>query len=185
MKNHLLAVIPALFISITAFASPLTVVGDPGGESTAPYFEGINNQGADTQALNLPPVTTWSASDALQAVFPVVTPELSPGSVADRPLNAPGMQPLFIVGDDAESLAWLKENHAKLVALNATGLVVNVNNQQDFTALSQKTEGLTLLPVSGSDLSRRLKLSHYPVLITSTGLTQQVPSENSVTSLFE
>lgn len=178
MKKHILVVIPVLFISITAFASSLTVVGDLGGESTAPYFEGINNQGAGTQALNLPPVTTWSASDALQALFPVVTPELSPGSVADRPLNAPGMQPLFIVGDDAESLAWLKENHAKLVALNATGLVVNVNSQQDFTALSQKAEGLTMLPVSGSDLARRLKLSYYPVLITSTGLTQQVNHEN-------
>ncbi|RII45717.1 DUF2859 domain-containing protein, partial [Salmonella enterica] len=32
--------------------------------------------------------------------------------------------------------------------------------------------GVTLLPASASEIARRLQLSHYPVLITSTGLAQ-------------
>ncbi|MEY8504203.1 DUF2859 domain-containing protein, partial [Proteus faecis] len=34
--------------------------------------------------------------------------------------------------------------------------------------------GGLLSPASGTDLAHRLQLSHYPVLITETGLTQQV-----------
>ncbi|MGP0838181.1 DUF2859 domain-containing protein, partial [Serratia sp. CY85251] len=34
--------------------------------------------------------------------------------------------------------------------------------------------GIPMAPASGSELARRLQLSHYPVLITDTGLTQQV-----------
>ena len=33
---------------------------------------------------------------------------------------------------------------------------------------------LALAPASGSELARRLQIAHYPVLITDTGLTQQV-----------
>lgn len=34
--------------------------------------------------------------------------------------------------------------------------------------------GVSLAPASGSELARRLQIEHYPVLITDTGLTQQV-----------
>jgi len=179
MRNKIYAVLALSLLSTTALASELTIVGDLGGESTDRYFEGINNQDAGSGASTLPPATHYSADDALQATFPISTPELSAGSVADRPLNAPGMQPLFLIGDDDASRTWLKVNSAKLAALNATGMVVNVNSLQDFKALSREVAGVTLLPVSGSDLARRLKLTHYPVLLTASGVTQDNLPENS------
>lgn len=58
------------------------------------------------------------------------------------------------------------------MALNAVGLVVNVVNEEALSNLKKHAPELELLPVSGSDLARRLGLSHYPVLLTDKGLEQ-------------
>ncbi|MCC8458705.1 integrating conjugative element protein, partial [Photorhabdus aegyptia] len=107
-------------------------------------------------------------------MLPVETPELSPGPVDARPLQLPGMGALFMIGDDARSKQWLKKNLVGLRKKQAVGLLVSVRDKAQLDELRQLAEGLVLAPASGSDLARRLNLRHYPVLITDTGLTQQV-----------
>ncbi|OCJ36814.1 integrating conjugative element protein [Serratia sp. 14-2641] len=167
LLTHLSGVLVLGIISFTVQAE-LTVVADLGGQSTATYFEGINNQGNATASsapaapLSVIPLT----------VLPVSTPELTPGKVEARALTLPGMRPMFLIGDDDLSRRWLSLRRDALVQLNAVGLVVNVASEGALNDLKKHADGLELLSVSGSDLAKRLGLTHYPVLLTEKGLEQ-------------
>lgn len=159
-------------VTTTALAS-LNVIADIGGEDASPYFEGINRQEGAQSSPVVPPASA-SPTEAEAAALPVATPELTPGDVADRPLQLPGIGALFIVGDDDESRQWLQANAEQLKSRHAAGLVVNVSNLPALQALREMAPGVPMAPASGSELARRLQLSNYPVLITDTGLSQQV-----------
>lgn len=153
----------------TALAN-LNVLADVGGEDASPYFEGINARGeAPASPSGQPGVV-----DAQASMLPVSTPELTPGEVADRPLQLSGIGALFIVGDDDASRSWLQANAEGLRSLHAAGLVVNVHNLPALQSLQELAPGVPMAPASGRELARRLQLSNYPVLITDTGLSQQV-----------
>lgn len=143
--------------------SALKVIADLGGQSTEDYFSAINRQ---PEVQERAPAVTRPAGEA--GMLPVSTPELTPGPVASRPLNLPGIGALFLVGDDALSRAWLRENAARLQQLHAAGMMVNVESAEGVASLRALVPGLTMAPASGSTLARRLQLSHYPVLITDT-----------------
>ena len=128
----------------------LNVIADLGGQDAAPYFEAVNKQPG------------------------MPTPELSPGKTADRPLQLPGIGALFLIGDDALSREWLKANAGALAEQHAAGMIVNVTDMDTVRELRELAPGVSLAPASGSELARRLQIEHYPVLITDTGLTQQV-----------
>lgn len=162
-----------LSLVTTAALANLNVIADVGGEDASPYFEGINRQEGEQSSPTVPPVPA-SPADTEAAVLPVATPELTPGDVADRPLQLPGIGALFIVGDDDDSRIWLKANAEQLKSRHAAGLVVNVSNLPALQALRELAPGVPMAPASGSELARRLQLAHYPVLITDTGLSQQV-----------
>lgn len=159
-------------VTTTALAN-LNVIADIGGDDASPYFEGINRQEGTQSSPVVPPVQE-SPVEAEAAALPVATPELTPGDVADRPLQLPGIGALFIVGDDDASRIWLQAHAEQLKSLNAAGLVVNVSNLPALQALRELAPGVPMAPASGSELARRLQLSNYPVFITDTGLSQQV-----------
>ncbi|ELX2369107.1 integrating conjugative element protein [Salmonella enterica] len=146
----------------------LTVAADLGGQSTAEYFAGINNQGEEPPASQ---VLTLSTPDKA-SVLPIRTPELSPGALEARSLSMPGMRSIFLIGDDDLSRRWLALRRDRLLQLNAVGYVVNVASEAAWNDLQSQATGLGLLPVSGSDLAVRLGISHYPVLISEKGLEQ-------------
>ena len=107
-------------------------------------------------------------------MLPVVTPEMSPGPVAARALQLPGIGALFLIGDDPQSRAWLSHYAVELEHLQAVGLIVNVDHLEGVKALRSLAPMVQMVPASGGELARRLGLSHYPVLIRDTGLTQKV-----------
>ncbi|HDT3151164.1 TPA: integrating conjugative element protein [Morganella morganii subsp. morganii] len=154
-------------VTCRAAEQELIVVADLGGQSTADYFAAIN---PPPEPENEAPLLTLSTPGTLP-VFPVRTPELSPGRQAARALDLPGMPPVFIIGDDERSQRWLVSRRDRLRQNNAIGYVVNVATEAAWQELQALAGGLTLLPVSGSDLAVRLKISHYPVLISERGLT--------------
>ena len=152
----------------------LNVIADLGGQDAAPYFVAINKQPGmsmenDTTSSPPSPVLQGEA-----AMLPVLTPELRPGSVPDRPLQLPGIGALFLIGDDDLSREWLKANAGALAEQHAAGMIVNVTDMDAMRELRELAPGVSLAPASGSELARRLQIAHYPVLITDTGLTQQV-----------
>lgn len=108
----------------------------------------------------------------LNWVLPVRSARLSPGEVPRRALDLPGMAPLFLVGADAASLAWLAQHAPALKRLGAHGLAVEVADAAALQGIQAIAPGLAIWPVSGDDIAERLALEHYPVLITPTGLEQ-------------
>nr|WP_067297563.1 integrating conjugative element protein [Marinobacterium profundum] len=155
-------------------AELLIVVDDRGGTSALPYYEALNLQPLSqlpiepTLVVPQPPATTVSEADML----PVRSLKLTPGIVARRTLEAPGLQPFFLVGDDATSRAWLSRHAATLQDRGAVGLVVNVETAEGLEQLRQIVPAVRLSPVPADDLADRLGLRHYPALVTSTGIEQ-------------
>ncbi|EIW4464908.1 integrating conjugative element protein [Salmonella enterica] len=159
----------------TSSMAALNVIADLGGESTAPLFDAINNENNEftpPRSLNSTETSAYPAPADISDMLPVTTPEMSAGKVESRELNLTGMTPVFLVGDDALSREWLALRRDELKRRHATGLVVNVSDKAALAELQQLIPGVTLLPASASEIARRLQLSHYPVLITSTGLAQ-------------
>lgn len=169
----LAACLSLAWLSVTAQADALIVVEDRGGASALPYYEALNLQPRSGMAsprfeIPRPPARAFNES----AMLPVHSLRLSPGEVARRVIEAPGLPPLFLVGDDERSRTWLRQRAPHLHELNAVGLVVNVASAEALATLRELLPELSLLPVAGDDLAERLGLRHYPVLITATGIEQ-------------
>jgi integrating conjugative element protein (TIGR03765 family) len=170
MKPISLAVMACF--SAPALAAGLIVVEDRGGDSALPYYEALASS-EKRAGLPVPRKASpiRSPSEAEAALLPVRSPLLSPGEEPSRAIHAPGLTPLFLIGDDARSRVWLTRNYAELRNLRAVGLVVNVATPEALAALRRLAPDISLSPASGDDLARRLGLSHYPVRITATGIT--------------
>ena len=181
--NRILVAATAALLATTADAQdrgpvtknrspPLIVVEDKGGTSALPYYRALNPQDAQPGQPTMPQPAPriGGPADAEAAMLPVRSARLSPGDEPRRVIRAPGLTPLFLVGDDDRSRAWLKQRRVELQAQRAVGLVVNVATPEALAALRRLAPGLVLLPVSGDDLAQRLGIKHYPVLITATGI---------------
>lgn len=94
------------------------------------------------------------------------SPRLKVGYVPTRKLtNQLPFDPVYLVGTDEMSIAWLNHNKARLKQINATGLLVNVKNDADYEYFVAAT-GLNLSPISGDAIARKFSIKHYPILIT-------------------
>lgn len=156
----------------TTVSPPLIIVEDRGGASALPYYQALNPQDAEPNNAPMPVLTPplGGPAEAEASMLPVRSARLSPGDEPRRVIRAPGLTPLFLVGDDDRSRAWLKQRRAALQELHAVGLVVNVATPEGLAALRRLAPNLMLSPASGDDLAQRLGLRHYPVLITATGI---------------
>lgn len=178
-RTHLRAVAPAL-PGLLALASPsplpasmpaLIVVEDRGGAPAQPYYQALGLT-PRAQALPATPQLPRTQPFSEAELLPAHSTRLSPGVVTTRVIHAPGLQPVFLIGDDARSRDWLRRHLNHLRALDAVGLVVQVDTPQALAALRALAIGLTLAPVSGDELAQRLGLRHYPVLITARAIEQ-------------
>ena len=181
--NRILVAATAALLATTADAQdrgpvtknsspPLIVVEDKGGTSALPYYRALNPQDAQPGQPATPQTKPriGGPAEAEAAMLPVRSMRLTPGDEPRRVIRAPGLTPLFLIGDDDRSRAWLQRRGKDLQALRAVGLVVNVATPEALAALRRLAPGLMLSPASGDELAQRLGLKHYPVLITATGI---------------
>jgi integrating conjugative element protein (TIGR03765 family) len=164
-----------LALPVYAARHRLIVVEDLGGASALPYYRALNLLPLpnDAHPLPLPPPVSMPSARYSEADFlPVRSKRLTPGLVKRRVIAAPGLTPIFLIGDDLRSRAWLKDRLSTLQTLHAVGLVVQIPSYGELKALRRIAPGVPLMPASGDDLARRLDLRHYPVLITATGIEQ-------------
>ena len=151
---------------IVANASSLIVVEDHGGVSAVPYYQDLVPEPTGQSA----PLENIGVRG--QGSFPVRSDQLTPGELQGRVINAPGLQPLFLIGDDAMSKAWLSQRRDQLQQLNAVGIVVNVASAERFAEVQRWADGLQMVPAPSNDLAQRLGIKHYPLLITATAIQQ-------------
>lgn len=162
-----------VILLLAPFAQPeLTVAEDQPSYFTRPHFQvsrpPTNNKIQPARAIHAD-LSTF-ANEAW--ILPVRSSHLSPGQITSRALNMPGLQPFFLVGDDPQSLAWLRQRAAELQKMGAAGLAVEVANTEALARIRAAAPGITILPVNGNDIATRLLIEHYPVLITATSLEQ-------------
>lgn len=171
--QYVVAVLIALPVS-TVYAqlpqSHLIVVEDKGGVSAMPYFEELGLLPEPATQVTMPSLPSKPVADT--EMLPVRSELLTSGRLSPRVIQAPGLMPFFLVGDDDLSKSWLLQRQDALLQINAVGLVVNIETAESLQQLRALVPGLTLVPVSGDDIAQRLNLQHYPVLITATQIEQ-------------
>jgi integrating conjugative element protein (TIGR03765 family) len=109
----------------------------------------------------------------MPAALPVQTPELTPGTLSAYATDLKYLNvPVFIVGWDTLSVAWLKLHRQRLTELHAVGMVVNMDTPAHLADLKALVPNLELYPLPGSALARTLSLAHYPALISTSRIEQ-------------
>jgi len=163
----------SFILLLAPFAHPeMTVAGNQPSDFTQPDFPAmgvpINNR---VQADRHVQADLFTLADEAW-ILPVRSSHLSPGPIKSRALNMPGLRPFFLVGDDLQSLTWLRQRAADLQEMGAAGLAVEVADTEAFARIQAAAPDITILPVNGNDIATRLQIEHYPVLITATSLEQ-------------
>lgn len=146
----------------------LKVIADFGGESAVRFYESLQPDETMVQAYPNAIPSTLTEAD----ILPIVSHRLSVGKVESVSMDLLGMQPIFLIGADNTSVLWLQQNAQRLVEMGATGLVINVKTIDELNTLREVVPALPLIPTPGDDLAARLRLQHYPVLLTATGISQ-------------
>lgn len=152
---------------LAPFAQPeLTVAGDQPSDFTRPHFQVSRPQPDRAMHADLSTFTdeAW--------ILPVSSSRLSPGQITPRALNMPSLRPFFLVGEDPQSLDWLRQHATELQEMGAAGLAIEVADTEALARIRAAASGITILPVNGNDIATRLQIEHYPVLITATSLEQ-------------
>jgi len=124
----------------------------------------------EKEALTLPKQGVMS-----EHYFPVRTPLMSPGVISPnegrdipRGLYA---QPVFLIGYDRGSLAWLESNLDILHKNKAMGMVVNVETPAQMQKILDIADNKVILQAtSGQRIAQALSLYHYPAYIDGDGL---------------
>ncbi|WP_246874600.1 integrating conjugative element protein [Gallibacterium anatis] len=152
------------------------VIADEGGESALRFYEPIQPVIEQDDVIHsdmIPPI--FHEKDLLPIVSHLMTPgkiNIPSRMMNDGKVKMPGMQPLCLIGDDALSEDWFRQKLPELKKMAATCLVVNVQQYERLQQLRNIDNSIPLLPVSADDLAKRLKIVHYPVLITEKGIEQ-------------
>jgi integrating conjugative element protein (TIGR03765 family) len=155
-------------MSLGAAAEPV-VLYDAGG--TRPLAEYVKRPAFDAAPSAVPRPAQVQAPGPR---FPIRTPGLVPGPVAPRSVNLPQLagRPLFLVGSDSFSKAWLARYRDRLRTVGAVGIVVQAATAEDFAAIQALAQDLPLTAFEATDLARPLGLTGYPVLISAERIEQ-------------
>ena len=108
----------------------------------------------------------------VDALLPIRSPGLRPGTVQARTHARPFARPFFLIGSDKLSRQWLMQHRDRLKAIGAVGMLVQAATREDLQAIVNLGKGLSIMPASATDIATALGLTHYPVLITAQGIEQ-------------
>lgn len=188
-KSNLMALI-IMSLSVNVIASPLielpqgtlpmTNLGKAIGDDNV---VNINTAIQSQKMVHAAELATSAQADkktilkeAIAAIFPVISPSMSPKSnqpykLFDKPIRGLNY-PIALIGNDQLSINWLKRHRKQLIAKHAVVMLVEVENDQQYKDILAIANGLRVIPVSGQSLSEEVHADYYPVLITSIGMGQ-------------
>lgn len=137
------------------------------------------------------PVSVWLNADAVQwespprpapqmsLQYPVRSAALSPGPLIPMTLNDDQQRmlsalarPLFIVGADEYSWQWLHQHRARLVEMQAIGLLVEVPDAHTAKVMRDAARPLPMAVTTGDGLAQSLGLTRYPAILQPGEVSQ-------------
>lgn len=164
MKKRYWFLCITLQVSCLHAQSPLIVIYDSGDtQSIATYLPKV------VPSLDAPK----EPANPLPYALPITTHSMQVGDVPRtvKPLVYLH-QPLFLIGADKRSRAWLIRNKAELIAMGAIGQLIQVDTYQEVEQMAALAKGLRMTPASAEDFAADLGLTHYPVLLSRDGWEQ-------------
>ena len=159
----------ALALSASLPCAALEVIRDAGGKPIDPYLARLAPQASHGDRSRPAPAAQSDRAYRLTQHLPIRSPSLSSGAVEARHHPTRLLQPVFLVGADPRSLAWLEANRERLKHLRAIGMLVQAETQTELKQAIEAAQGLALIPASGEAFATALGIRHYPVLITREG----------------
>jgi integrating conjugative element protein (TIGR03765 family) len=105
-------------------------------------------------------------------LLPIRSPGLTPGTVQARTFDGRFSRPLFLIGSDRRSRRWLQQHRSRLLEIGAVGMLVQARTVGDLKAIAHIANGLSIIPASATDIAQAVGVTHYPVLISSSGIEQ-------------
>jgi integrating conjugative element protein (TIGR03765 family) len=156
----------------TLVAAELVVVHDSG--DTRPLAPLLETLGPNVPSGGLRADASYPDLGAanIERLLPIRSPGLTPGKVAQRPIDQSFARPFFLIGADPVSRKWLATNRGELLRIGAVGMLVQAETVEDLRLVAELANGLPILPASATDIAEALGLSHYPVLISGKGIAQ-------------
>ncbi|WP_026432952.1 PFL_4695 family integrating conjugative element protein [Paracidovorax oryzae] len=152
----------------------LQIIHDSGrGVPMAPYLAQLAGDADDPGALSGVP-------------FPFVTRRLRGGvlQVEGTAVFQPEWltEAVFVVAADDVSFRWLAFNHARLVQMQAVGVVVQAGTAAAYQVMQRLARPMRLAPDSGEWVSERLAAAGagvYPVLVQTDGRAYQILTQDT------
>jgi len=105
--------------------------------------------------------------------LPIETPGLSVGDVPFRMTKRQNMpQPIFLIGADSNSIAWLKRHRRVLRENRVLGWIVQADTVAEIERIKKIAGKMLFITASGQIFAERYGIKHYPVLITPDHVEQ-------------
>lgn len=142
--------------------TPIVVYRGPDTVPAAPYWQAL-----DFAPVTSPhPVTTQPGVAPLEHSLPLQPETLQPGAPFVQHTPIP-VRPFFVLGMDRRSLDWLAQSLPTLLAIKATGMVVQATHPEDWHTLENKARaaGLSLALYPDTGLTEAYGITTYPVLV--------------------
>ena len=127
------------------------------------------NETAAQVVSGLPPVNTAQATqNALAPIFPFQAQGMTVGTVTTQNVNFKQLTtPIFLMGSDPTSIAWLQKYKDRLIALGAQGFLIQASSMDDVSNVKSIAGNLPVSMLPNSSIGQSFGVSHYPVLISN------------------
>lgn len=152
--------------------APVVVYSGAQAVPAAPYIQSLAQPRPQSESRANP--TPKPGVMPLETRLPLMPRQLRRGSPAVQRTEAP-IQPFFIMGMDRASLDWLARTLPTLLSINATGMVVQAANRDDWLLLQKKARasGLSLALYPDTGLTEAYGITTYPVLVVPQSIQKQ------------
>ena len=166
--------LPWLMMSLVQAAqptrAPVVVYHGASSAPAAPYVQAFAQP--RKQHRRQSEATPKTGVTPLGSRLPLMPRQLRPGRPSTQRTRAP-VQPFFVMGMDRTSLDWLSRALPTLLAIHATGMVVQATDPDDWWLLQQTAQdaGLSLALYPDTGLKDAYGITTYPVLVVPPGLS--------------
>lgn len=164
-----------MMLTTYAQAEPIVIL-DEGGVPTAGYLRNLQpaevpDFGGQWVTEHLPIIQSNPENTRLW--LPLITRMTPLTPIEGREVSFALDAPICIVGSDALSQRWVTENLSRLVAVKARCWLVQADDFQSFSRMSQLFKGRVLMmPADGDAIADFFGIEHYPVVIDERLIAQ-------------